>query len=77
MREVFKRAFDILFDETYEDELKDEREYFATVADAVFDQTNHLGIAMTQALKHVCSDPDFYNNVYVEKFGECPEIAPR
>lgn len=77
MKELFKKAFDILFDESFEGEFEDEREYFATVADATFEQTNHLGIAMTNALKHICSDADFYNDVYVEKYGECAEIAPK
>ena len=76
-KELFKRMFDVLFEESFEDEFEDEREYFATVADAVFDQTQHVGTALTVALKHVCSDLDFYNEVYVEKFGECPEIAPK
>ena len=77
MKELFKKAFDILFEESFELEFIYEREYFATVADATFEKVNNLGIAMTIALKHVCSDVDFYNEVYVPKFGECDEIAPR
>lgn len=77
MRERFEKAFDILFEESFDGEFSKERELFSMMADVNFAESSNLGYSITRALKVICSDVDFYNEVYIPTYGECKEIAPK